>query len=206
MRHPSSFLALAVLAALAAGPVRAQTPPAGGGPAAGYSAEFKVQNYGPKLRGRIYGAPGKERRETPDPWGGTTLILRYDLGVAWTVYPGGGAYVEFPLRPAGAPALAPGSPPPGLAPIENDDINDVPATKYAFPATASGPGGYIWLSPEGIALRIDARPRPGDPEIRFELDNLRYAPQNPALFELPPGARRMNPPPTAGVAPPQRVP
>jgi hypothetical protein len=91
-------------------------------------------------------------------------------------------------------------------PIENDDINDVPATKYAFPATATGPGGYVWLSAEGIALRIDARPRPGDPEIRFELDNLRYAPQNPALFELPPGARRLHSAPAAGVAPPQRVP
>lgn len=202
MRHPSSFLALGFLAALLALPASAQTPPGGGGPAAEYTAEFKVQNYGPKLRGRVYGAPGKERRETPDPWGGTTLILRYDLGVAWTIYPGGG-FAEHPLRQPGGPAPAPGSPPPGLAPIENDDINDVPATKYSFPATATGPGGFVWLSPQGIALRIDAQPRPGDPEIRFELDNLRLAPQNPALFELPPGARRMNPPAAAGAQPPR---
>ncbi len=203
MRHPSSLLLLAILSALVAVPARAQTPPGGGGPAADYTAEFKIQNYGPKLRGRVYGAPGKERRETPDPWGGTTLILRYDLGVAWTVYPGGGAYAEHPLRQAGTSAPPPGSPPQGLMPIENDGINDVPATKYAFPATATGPGGFIWLSPQGIALRIDARPRPGEPEVRFELDNLRLEPQNPALFELPPGARRVNPPASAGAAPPR---
>ena len=199
------------LATAVAGQALAQSPPPpapgaiwGGGAAADYTAEFKVQGYGPKLRGRVYGAPGKERRETPDPWGGSTMIFRHDLGVAWTILPTGPHYTEFPLRPPGTAALPPGSVPPGLARIEGDDINDVPATKYAFPPTAGGPGGYVWLSREGIALRIDGQPRPGYPETRFELDNVQYAPQNPALFELPPGYQRVNPPappPTAGAPP-----
>lgn len=207
MRHPSSFLASVVLisALAAAVPAAAQIPAGGGGPAVEYSADFKIQNYGPKMRGRMYGAPGRERRETPDPWGGTTLILRYDRGVVWTIYPNGG-YTEFPLRPPGAAAPPPGALPPGLARIEEDDINDVPATKYAFPPSPTGPGGEVWISREGIALRVDTRPGPGVREVRFELDNVRYGPLNPGIFELPPGARRMNPPlpPMAGA--PQMAP
>lgn len=196
MRHPPFFVATAALivALGAAEPAWAQMPPVGGGPAVEYSADFKIQNWGPKLRGRMYGAPGRERRETPDPWGGTTLIIRYDRGVVWTIYPNGG-FTEFPLRPPGAAAPPPGAPPPGLARIEDDDINDVPATRYAYPA------GEIWLSHEGIALRIDQRPGPGAREVRFELDNLRHAPLNPSIFELPQSARRINPPmpPMAGM-------
>lgn len=218
----ATLAACAILAA-ATGPgrVAAQTPPAaspqppagavwGGGPAGDYTAEFKIQGYGPKLRGRVYGAPGKERRETADPWGGSTMIFRYDLGVAWTILPNGRFYTEFPLRPPGTRAMPPGSVPPGLARIEDDDINDIPATKYAFPASPAGPGGYVWLSREGIALRIDGQPRPGFPEIRFELDNLHYGQQNAGMFELPPGYQRVNPaapapmaggPPAGGMPP-----
>jgi hypothetical protein len=198
MRH--GLIGLVLAAAMASGTAEAQTPPPiGGGPAAEYTAEFKVQGYGPKLRGRVYGAPGKERRESADPWGGATLIFRYDLGVAWTILRTGPYYTEFPLRPPGTPAPAPGAMPPGLSRLESDDINDVPATKYAYP------GGEIWLSAEGIALRIDGVPRAGYPEIRFELDNLRVGPQDPALFELPQGYTRFDPsqPPPAANAQPQ---
>lgn len=210
MRRTRAALGTAVLGAAlvvaAAAAAPAQTPPvaAGGGPAADYTAEFKVQGFGPKLRGRVYGAPGKERRETADPWGGSTMIFRFDLGVAWIILPTGPYYAEYPLRPPGAPALPPGTVPPGLGRIKDDDINDVPATKYAFPPTPTGPGGHVWLSREGIALRIDGQPRPGFPEIRFELDNLRYGPQNPALFELPAGYQKLaaQPPAPTGGAPP----
>lgn len=197
MRH--GLFGLVLAAAMASAGAMAQTPPAGGGPNAEYTAEFKVQGYGPKLRGRAFGAPGKERREIADPQGGATLIFRYDLGVAWTILPTGPYYTEFPLRPPGTPAPPPGAVPPGLSRLESDDINDVPATKYAYP------GGEIWLSTEGIALRIDGVPRPGYPEIRFELDNLRVGPQNPALFELPQGYTRFDPsqPPPAANAQPQ---
>jgi len=200
-------LGLAQNAPPAASPPPQGTGVGGGGPATDYTAAFKIQGYGPTVRGRAYGAPGKERRETPDPWGGSTIIFRYDLGMAWTILPGQPRYIEFPLRPPGTPALPPGSVPPGLARIEDDDINDVPATKYAFPPTNTGPGGYVWLSREGIALRIDGQPQPGLPEIRFELDNVTYAQQNPALFELPAGYQRVDPqmPPTAA-APPQGAP
>ncbi|MCC7048842.1 MAG: hypothetical protein IT562_19160 [Alphaproteobacteria bacterium] len=206
----ATLVSCAILAASGAGRVAAQTPPPasavwGGGAAADYTAEFKIQNFGAKLRGRVYGAPGKERRETADPWGGSTMIFRYDLGVAWTILPNSRFYTEFPLRPPGTRPVPPGTLAPGLARIEDDDINDIPATKYAFPASPAGPGGYVWLSREGIALRIDAQPRPGFPEIRFELDNLRHGPQNAALFELPPGYQRVNPaapPPMASGAPP----
>lgn len=200
MRH--GLIGLVLAAAMANGTAEAQTPPVGGGPAAEYTAEFKVQGYGPKLRGRVYGAPGKERRESADPWGGTTLIFRYDLGVAWTLLKTGPYYTEFPLRPPGTPAPVPGAVPPGLTALKSDDINDVPATKYAYP------GGEIWLSAEGIALRIDGVPGPGYPEIRFELDNLRLGPQNPGLFELPQGYTRFdpqNPPPPAAQAQPPAV-
>ncbi len=196
---------LVLVAALASSGALAQTPPAGGGPAAEYTAEFKVQGYGPKLRGRVYGAPGKERREIADPTGGTTLIFRYDLGVAWTLLATGPYYTEFPLRQSGAPPPPPGAVPPGLTRLKDDDINDVPATKYAFPGN---PGGEIWLTPEGIALRIDGRPRGDMPEIRFELDNLRMGPQNPGLFELPQGYTKYDPsapPPAANMEQPPPV-
>jgi hypothetical protein len=207
MRHGNSAryaLPLALLLVLGSGAAGwAQTPPvAGTGPKADYTAEFKLQGYGgPTVRGRVYGAPGKERREIADVWGGTTLILRYDLGLAWTLQAGRPFYTEFPLtRPAAG--AAPGAPPPGLVFRENDDINDVPAAKYDFPAVPGGSPGEIWLTPDGIALRIDARAVPGASETRFELDHLVRGPQDPALFEIPPGYRKVPGPPPPEVAQP----
>lgn len=205
MRHGISVLvALPVALFLALGQPRAQTvPPSAvppsGGPRADYAAEFKLQGYGgPTVRGRIYGAPGKERREIADIWGGTTLILRYDLGVAWTLVAARPFYAESPL--SGQPAAGA----PGLVFREHDDINDVPASKYEYPAPPGGIGGEIWLTEDGIALRIDGRAWPGAPEIRFELDKLVRAPQNPSLFEVPPGYRKQPSPPPPEVAQPAR--
>lgn len=198
------LLALAAVLGLGASAGRAQSPPAApaAGPRSDYTAEFKLQGYGgPTVRGRVYGAPGKERREIADIWGGTTLILRYDLGLAWTLVAGRPFYGEFPLsRPE---TVAPGAVPPGLVFRERDDINDVPASRYDFPPTSGGPGGEVWLTEDGIALRIDGRAVPGAPEIRFELDNLVRGPQNPALFEVPPGYRKMGAPPPPVTPPAQ---
>ncbi|MCK6449480.1 MAG: hypothetical protein L6R19_01265 [Alphaproteobacteria bacterium] len=208
MRQKTAMLlALAALIGPGAAGARAQTPPTApvGGPRAEYTAEFKLQGYGgPKVRGRVYAAPGKERREIADIWGGTTLILRYDLGLAWTLVAGRPFYSEFPLSRT-EPAPAPGAVPPGLVFRERDDINDVPASRYDFPAAAGGTGGEIWLTEDGIALRIDGGAAPGAPEIRFELDNLVRGPQDPARFEVPQGYRKLGappPPPLAQPAPP----
>ena len=212
-RGTSGLFALAVALGFVAMPIWGATPIWGAasgwaqspsGTRAEYTAEFKLQDYGgPKVRGRIYGAPGKERREIADVWGGTTLILRYDLGVAWTLVAGRPFFTEFPLTRSAADAAPHGSVPQGLVFRERDDINEVPASKYAYPAAPGGMGGEIWLTEDGIALRIDGRAWPGAPEIRFELDNLVRGPQNPALFEVPPGYRKMNAPPPA-VAQPAR--
>src|SRR5262249_18729775 len=92
--------------------------------------------------------------------------------------------------------------PPSLTFLEQDDINDVPASKYRFPGPPGGIGGEIWLTEDNIALRIDSRAWPGAPEIRFELDHLVRGPQNPALFEIPAGYRKAPPPPPPEMAQP----
>jgi hypothetical protein len=54
-------------------------------------------------------------------------------------------------------------------------------------------GGFIWLSPENIPVKMDFLSKEGkkNTRITMSLRNLKIEPQEAALFELPPGYQPM---------------
>ncbi|MFQ5953663.1 MAG: hypothetical protein ACE5JZ_01195 [Kiloniellales bacterium] len=189
-------LALAVVPPFANGQ-QAKVP----GLTAEYVAEYRIERLGVVTAGRVYAAPGKERREMTGPSGPLVIIMRHDRRLVWTLMPLNRSYAEMSAAPPEAPAAPP-------AAVGEDVIEGVRATKYRLaPAAAEGgsgasAAGYVWLTAEGIPIRIEETAVEGERRIAVTvaLRNLRIGRQDPALFEIPPGYRKVviaAPPPAA---------
>ncbi len=154
------------------------------------AAEYRIESQGVVSAGRVYAAPGKERREMDGPSGPLVIIMRHDRRLVWTVMPLSRAYAETPTPPA--------PPAPGTA-VGEEAIEGIPTTKYRLPpaAAAGGPDasaqGHVWLTADGIPIRIEQTGSQGGRRIgvMVSLRNLRIGRQDPALFEVPAGYRKV---------------
>src|SRR5688500_5638014 len=80
-----------------------------------FSADFSISAETPvgpqKMTGKLYSAPGKERREVQGPGGSSqTTIMRADKSVVWVLLPDN-QYVESPISsspPAGTVVVSKG--------------------------------------------------------------------------------------------------
>ena len=197
MPEAARMLLMAAPLVLAAAANGQQPPPP---LSAEYAAEYRIESQGVVSAGRVYAAPGKERREMNGPSGPLVVILRHDLRLVWTLMPPSRAYAETPAPPPPAP------PAPATA-IGEAVIEGIPTTKYrlAPAAAAGGPDasaqGHVWLTADGIPIRIEQTGSQGGRRIgvMVSLMNLRIGPQDPALFEVPAGYRKvvLAPPPPA---------
>lgn len=72
-------------------------------------------------------------------------------------------------------------------------LDGINITKYKLVLKDKSAGGFIWLSPENIALKMDFISKEGKDKnrITMTLKNLKIEPQDAALFELPEGYQPM---------------
>lgn len=189
MPEAARMLLMAAPLVLAAAANGQQPPPP---LSAEYAAEYRIESQGMVSAGRVYAAPGKERREMNGPSGPLVVILRHDLRLVWTLMPPSRAYAETPAPPPPAP------PAPATA-IGEAVIEGIPTTKYRLgpAAAAGGPDasaqGHVWLTADGIPIRIEQSGSQGGRPIgvMVTLKNLRIGRQDPALFEVPAGYRKV---------------
>ena len=156
-----------------------------------YSAERTVTVNGKSYSGMVFHIPGRDRHEQVILGFPEVVILDAAQKQGFLVIPGLKSYVPFAFPRLMAELDAPGL---RRAPVGQEAVSGVRTTKYRIDHTASDGSrarGFAWVSAEGILMRIDGTvTRPGDAgrlAIRMELANLAMGPQNPALFELPPG-------------------
>lgn len=188
--------ALFLLATLlmAAAPARAAgVPPQ----RAAYSAEQVVTVNGGTLTASVNHLRGMERRRMTADGLTSLLLIRPDKGKAWQIQPDMGLALELPLSdPEAGPDLS------RLwkldaQPVGKETVAGLPVTKYrvrdAYPE-GGGFDGFVWSTADGIYARVDgAATDGGEPQrVMLELKSIKPGPQDPTLFELPPGLRTMS--------------
>jgi hypothetical protein len=196
-----AFKPVTVLLALFAfsGPLSGDTPPEGWGqPKVAYEATRVMSAEGQTIEAPFhYAPPGKHRQELSQAGMTMVMIIREDLGVAWTLLPGG-MYMELSMDEA---ADDPSSiSPPGLDNIAEFEalgtevIDGWATTRYRVLIRDSGQQaeGLIWMTEHEIPIRMEISPTGGrGGEVAMQLRNLQIREQDPKLFELPANARKM---------------
>lgn len=160
-----------------------------------FSADRLVIVNGHRYMGRVFHTPGKQRHEQEIRGLRQYVILDAAAARGWLVLPDLRTYVEFAFPQAlaalGDPALR-------RTPIGREAVNGIRTTKYRISHTTpdgTHAEGFLWLSADGVLMKLDgtvtsagsARPV----VIRMELSQLQKGPQDPALFEIPPGLTRL---------------
>ncbi len=160
-----------------------------------YSAERTVTVNGRSYTGMVFHVPGRERHEQEIQGIPEVIILDAAAKQAFLIVPMLKSYIAF-----GFPGVMAELDDPSLRrrPVGRETINGVRTTKYRIDhvsADGSRAEGYAWLSAPGVLMRIDGtitRKNGGKPlSIRMELGNLAVGPQNPALFQVPPGLAKL---------------
>ncbi|HVJ54468.1 MAG TPA: hypothetical protein VM689_18545 [Aliidongia sp.] len=157
-----------------------------------FNADRTVVSNGKSYSGRIYAEPGKQRHEQNVNGIDMVAILRADREVAWLVLPGLHIYTEFPFPKA----VAEFDDPKLLGPvIGTDTVSGLKSVEHRIErqgSDGSALDGWLWMSEDGIVTKLDGNytsPRGKMTPGSLALSNIHLGPQDPALFELPPGAK-----------------
>lgn len=160
-----------------------------------YSAERTVTVNGRSYTGMVFHVPGHERHEQAIQGIPEIIILDAAAKEAYLIVPMLKSYLAF-----GFPGVMAELDAPDLrrTPVGRETVNGVHTTKYRIDHVSSDGSraqGFVWLSPQGVLMRIDGtvtRGNGGKPvAISMELANLAVGPQDPALFQVPPGLAKL---------------
>lgn len=188
--RPATAIALTALA-LAASPAAAQTPlPV---PTVGYTADRTVETEAGTFTGKVYAMPDRDRAETTMSGMTTVMIIRRDTNSGLMLMPAQKLYREMDFAEAQKQT---GAVPPQNMTIEAigpDTVEGVSTTKFKLVMKDGSAGGFMWFTPEGIAVKMDLLQKNGKKTERMTmtLKNLQIGTQDPALFELPAGYTNM---------------
>lgn len=163
-----------------------------------YSAASTIQTAKAVLQGRLWRTPMALRHESTDGARQHTVIMRLDRKVAWLLMPEQKLAIEMGLENFGLPAeLLTGS---GIrqTPLGQETIGGLRTTKVrvereAKPNANSHFEGFVWTTAEGVIMKLtgsgENQGKRG--EVKMSFSDVKLVPQDPALFELPSGYRRL---------------
>jgi hypothetical protein len=161
-----------------------------------YSADRTVVTGGKSYVGRVYAAPGKQRHEQNVNGLPMVAILRADKKVAWLELPDLHVFTDFAF-PAAITDYA-NQKQLGAA-LGTETVAGLPAKKYRVEregADGSQLNGYVWITDDGIVLKLDGSyvgSNGRETKALYELSNVKREAPSAALFELPPGINHLPP-------------
>jgi hypothetical protein len=159
----------------------------------GFSAERVLILNGKSYVGKMWHMPGEQRHEQAMPALNPIFILRADSNLGEVILPKLHTVVEFALPNElsllGEPSLL-------RDPVGQETVNGIATTKYAIDAEipAGHAVGSLWLSPDGIPMKCDAKveaSRGKISTIHWELRRVEIGAQDAALFEVPRGYAKL---------------
>lgn len=179
---------VAIAAMVAPTGAAAQIPPDTGS----YSADSVVVSGDLEMRSRIYRDGGNERREMTLDGTEQIVITRPADDVVYVVMPQ--MNMGFQLPASDSPFGDLSGTFDGLATetVGREAIDGIDATHMRVSGTDAGGAGIdadVWVSDDGIVLRVEGRATysgVSQETVQF-LENIEMGPQDPALFEPPPG-------------------
>jgi hypothetical protein len=188
MRRLLSALLLALVAGLAALPGAAAARMLGD-PSVPFSADRTLTVGDRSFTGKLYAIPGSQRHEQQIAGIDQVIILHGKDAHGWLLLPKLNSYVEFWFTPAAAELNSDDL---LSAKLGEETVNGLRTTKYRIEHQARDgtlADGYVWLTREGIPMRLDGMYRPangGKPTpVHMELSNVHQGPQDATLFAIP---------------------
>jgi hypothetical protein len=195
------FLSAILLGLLAALPGAADARMLGD-PSVPFSADRTLMVGDRSFTGKLYAIPGSQRHEQQIAGVDQVIILHGKDARGWLVLPNLNSYVEFWFTPAAAELNADDL---LSSKLGEETVNGLRTTKYRIEHQAHDgtmTDGYVWLTHEGIPMRLDGTYRPangGKPtSVHMELSNVRQGPQAAALFAIPQNMMKL---PSGALAP-----
>lgn len=174
------------LSTFVAGTAGAASLPA---PTVEYSAERVIETEAGTFDGRVYAALDKERIELSTQGMETVTILRRDRGTAWMLIPAQRMYQELDFAQAAEQSGAQPADQVDITEVGSETVEGQLATKYRLIMKDGSGGGFIWITADGVPVKMDLLGKSGRDKTRMTvtLKNLVVGPQDPSLFELPDG-------------------
>ncbi|HKE43257.1 MAG TPA: DUF4412 domain-containing protein [Steroidobacteraceae bacterium] len=174
---------LTLCCTLIAGAAHAQALPS---PTVEYSADRLIESEAGNFSGKVYAARDKERMETTMQGMQSITILRRDQQASYMLMPSHHMYQQTDFAKAKQQS---GATPDDveITEVGPDTIEGRPTTKYKLLMKDHSAGGFIWITQEGIAVKMDTVSKEGGGKQRMTmtLSNLQIGPQDPQLFEVP---------------------
>jgi outer membrane lipoprotein-sorting protein len=159
-----------------------------------FSADQIVSQGGQvQSRGRIYMHGKLYRMEMEQAGQKSIAIMRGDRGVMWVLMPAQNTYMEMPLQ-TGRSVMEAAQDPNSRMEREllgTEKVGPYSCRKYRVRVTSAG---HTWTGIHWLASELNDFPvRMLDEVSNFvtEYQNISLAPPDPAVFELPPGYRKM---------------
>jgi hypothetical protein len=154
-----------------------------------FSADREITVDDRTYPGKLYARPGLQRHEQELGGIQQVIILKRDGAHGWLVLPGMHSYVEFyfprALDELSDPSLR-------SVAVGKETISGLRTTKYRIEHTArdgTSVDGYVWVSDQGIIVKADgtytAAKGGRRTPVKLLLSNIRVAPQDQALFDVP---------------------
>jgi outer membrane lipoprotein-sorting protein len=158
-----------------------------------FAADAKIETEEMTATTRIYYKPGMVRDEID--MGGQKMITirRFDTNKVWMLM-GQGMYMEIDLEQGSK--QVPEYKLISREVVGPETVNGMATVKYkSVYETKDGKfGGFTWFTEDNIAVKgfLISETKGKKQRVKFELTNLEREPQPDSLFELPPGAKRLN--------------
>lgn len=162
------------------------------GPKVEYSADTSMEMERGAMKGHVYAAPGKERREMEQGGQKMITIMRQDKKVVWMLMPEQKMYMESPMGGGNDQQGNMSDYKIEQTKMGTETVNGVSATKGKVIMTDSKGakmGGFMWTTADGIVVKTDviAMDKGSKMRMKMELTNLKVSHQDQALFEIPAG-------------------
>jgi len=156
-------------------------------PTVDYSADRIVESEAGTFDGKVYFTKDKERMETNAQGMQSVMILRRDQQLGWMLMPAQRMYQKLDLARAQEQSGSQNADSVTIEQLGAETIEGHDATKYKMLMKDGSGGGFIWITQEGIPVKMDFLGKNGRDKARMTvtLTNLTIGAQDPALFELP---------------------
>jgi outer membrane lipoprotein-sorting protein len=179
----ATLLVLCVTA-FAAGASHAATLPV---PTVEYSADRTVETDAGTMTGKVYVAKGKERQETSMKGFQSVTILRQDKQLGYMLMPAQHMYQQLDITAARKQSGSQDAAQVDITEVGKETLDGHATTKYKLLMKDGSAGGFIWITAEGIPMKMDMLSKSGGNKTRMTvtLANLQIGTQDPQLFEVP---------------------
>jgi hypothetical protein len=177
-------LPIVLCAAALAGNADADTLPV---PTVEYSADRTIVSEAGTFDGKVYFTKDKERVETNMQGTQSVMILRRDQQLGWMLMPAQRMYQKLDLARAQQQSGSQSADSVTIEQVGAESIEGRDATKYKMLMKDGSGGGFIWITEEGIPVKMDFLGKNGRDKTRMTvtLTKLTIGTQDPALFEPP---------------------